>query len=339
MTKRGGAPAPFPVHASIRGFGRSPRPHEEVVAVTHRPLARPLVLAAALIVTALLAHPPVGDAAVIPGLFNTGVDGTGTVLPDSSVDPHYALIVSPDGAYPGPSTYVSDPIAGGYWMANTTLSKWISPAVAEGYPSGGTSHAGGDYTYRLTFDLAGFDTASVVVSGGWAADNSGPRLLLNGNVTGFTCGSYSGLAPFTLTSGFLPGLNTLDFVVHNIAAGGSNPTGLRVQGLTGSGDPVTGVGPWREPAGLDLSAPFPNPVHGLARFAFSLARSGTVRLRVRDLAGRTVRTLADGSYAAGRFEASWDGRAQGGAPCAAGLYFVELESGGARRSRPIVWMR
>ena len=298
-----------------------------------------LVLSAVLIASAMFGRAPVAGAASIPGLFNTGVDSAGVALPNGAVDPHYKLIVSPDGAYPGPNAYAADPIAAGYWMANTAQSRWIGPAVNEGYPSGAPTHAQGDYTYRITFDLTGFGTASVVVSGGWAADNYGPALLLNGAATGFTCGGYGSLSPFTLTAGFVPGLNTLDFVVHNLPAGGANPTALRVGGLVATGDQTTGVWARPGPAGLDLSSPFPNPGHVRARFTFALARAGAVRLRVRDLAGRTVCTLADASYAAGQFESSWDGRAGDGSLCPAGLYFVELESDGARRSRPIAWMR
>ena len=36
-------------------------------------------------------------AAPIPGLFNTGLDNTGAPLADNRVDPHYQIIVNPDG--------------------------------------------------------------------------------------------------------------------------------------------------------------------------------------------------------------------------------------------------
>ena len=44
---------------------------------------------------------------------------------------------------------------------------------------------------------------------------------------------------FTVTTGFLAGLNTLDFVVVNLT-GSANPTGLRVTGLAGTFD-ITAV--------------------------------------------------------------------------------------------------
>src|SRR5437899_2024296 len=65
----------------------------------------------------------------IPTLFNTGVDNTGTVLPDRAKDPHYQLIQSPDLIDAGPDAWVvfsnSFPIPP--WIANGPDSNWIAP--------------------------------------------------------------------------------------------------------------------------------------------------------------------------------------------------------------------
>ena len=60
-------------------------------------------------------------------LYNTGVDASGNALPSQVVDPHYSLIVSPDGAYPGPAAYTTDPIPSPPWVANSATSRWITP--------------------------------------------------------------------------------------------------------------------------------------------------------------------------------------------------------------------
>lgn len=181
---------------------------------------------------------PTAGAATISGLFNTGVLNDNTPAPYGSVDLHYTLISSPDANFPGPNAIVADPIAAGYWMANSSASRWIGPALNQGYPSGAASHAGGSYTYRISFDLTGFDPGTTLISGGWAADNSGTAILLNGISTGNPTGGYSSLAPFTLGSGFVAGINTLDFIVYNIPSGGSNPTGLRVEFQSATAAPV-----------------------------------------------------------------------------------------------------
>lgn len=174
------------------------------------------------------------SAATISGLFNTGVLDNGTTAASGSVDLHYSLFSSPDVNFPGPNAIVADPIATGYWLANSATSRWIGPAENQGYPSGAANHAAGDYVYRLSFNLTGFDPATAQITGSWAADNSGSALRLNGTVTANTTPGYSGLTTFSIASGFIAGINTLDFVVTEFASGGANPTGLRVDGITGT---------------------------------------------------------------------------------------------------------
>ncbi len=65
---------------------------------------------------------------------------------------------------------------------------------------------------------------------------------------------------------------------------------------------VTGVGPR-----LSLTAR-PNPCRGGTTFVVDSDRAGEQRLEVFDIAGRAVRTLARGRYAAGPRQVAWDGR-------------------------------
>jgi len=74
----------------------------------------------------------------------------------------------------------------------------------------------------------------------------------------------------------------------------------------------------------------PNPARGATQVLFSLAREARVTLRVRDVAGRTVRALDLGALAAGRHTALWDARSEDGARAQAGMYFVELGVDGRR---------
>lgn len=175
------------------------------------------------------------SAATIPGLFNTGVLSDGTVAPAGAVDLHYVLIASADPNFPGPSAIVANPIPAGLWLANSTTSRWIGPTVNQGYPTGAAAHPIGDYTYRLTFDLTGLDPATASITGNWAADNSGQFIRLNGaNTPGNAVPVFTSLQAFTVSSGFVTGINTLDFVVKNTSGGGSNPTGLRVSDIAGT---------------------------------------------------------------------------------------------------------
>ncbi|MBX9579709.1 MAG: hypothetical protein K2X87_05315, partial [Gemmataceae bacterium] len=173
------------------------------------------------------------DAAVIPGLFNTGVDAAGVGLPDGTVgDPHYSLIIVPGGT----TEILVRTSAGGfpippYFVGDETTSTWIGPNndfILDG-PEG-------TYVYRTTFDLTGLDPSTAVITGGWSTDNNGVDILINGVSTGYTTAFEQfaiGFADFTISDGFVDGINTLDFVVNN----GGGPTALRVE-LSGTADPA-----------------------------------------------------------------------------------------------------
>jgi flagellar hook assembly protein FlgD len=68
-----------------------------------------------------------------------------------------------------------------------------------------------------------------------------------------------------------------------------------------------------------------NPFRERAELAFALPADGTARLTVFDVSGRRVRTLVDGSVAAGEHVVVWDGADARGRAVAAGSYFVRLE--------------
>jgi alpha-tubulin suppressor-like RCC1 family protein len=198
------------------------------------PLSAVLDLARrAILALALGAWIPAQAQVAVP-VFNTGVDANGALLAGGSVDPHYTLLSSADPAYPGPNAIVASTIAEGYWMPNGPGSKWIAPQADQAYPPGVCNTSGG-YTYRTTFDLTGFVPSTVVITGGWAADNGGQMILINGAVVdGVGATGYTGLTSFTIPSGpLVAGVNTLDFFVSDFGC----PSGVRVE-LSGTGMPV-----------------------------------------------------------------------------------------------------
>ncbi len=75
------------------------------------------------------------------------------------------------------------------------------------------------------------------------------------------------------------------------------------------------------PAEYYLSQAYPNPFNTFTRFAFGLPAAGTVELTVWDIGGRRVRTLASGSYQAGRYEVIWNA---GNLPT--GLYLAKIRA-------------
>lgn len=166
----------------------------------------------------------VASAATISNLFNTGVDNFGNALVTAgTLDPHYSVVASPSGAFTpvaiDDTVYPFPP-----WLANNAFSRWIGPAAlfADG--------PAGFYTYRTTFNLPSSTIlSSVSITGLWGTDDPGNDILINGTSTSQTSPGFTSLSPFAITSGFVTGVNTIDFLVQN--AGG--PTGLRVDQIQG----------------------------------------------------------------------------------------------------------
>lgn len=189
----------------------------------------------------MLATAPV--PAQVPLTFNTGVDDSGVPLDNYSVDPHFTLIVSPDPRFPGPDAVVVDdtlfPIATINWIASSATSKWIAPQGNQDYlsdPNNGDSL--GNYTYRTTFDLTGYDPELVRSVGQWTLDSGGIDILINGASTGNTISTNPPIGaqwwhPFFISAGFVQGTNTLDFLVYRMPWGVPVPTylptGLRAE--------------------------------------------------------------------------------------------------------------
>ena len=208
------------------------------------------------------------SAGAVPfDLYNTGVDNAGATLPDGTTpDLHYTLTAPGDT-----NVTLVRTSAGGFpilpvgpYVGDDSLSTWIGPNNAHdlnGPP--------GLYTYQTTFDLTGFNPLTASITGQWTTDNEGRGILLNGVDTGTgnsiafgSSGNYSfeSWHTFTITGTithpFLPGVNTLDFLIDNSTrdCGGDcsdNPTAVRVE-MTASATVSSGATPL--PAALPLFA-------------------------------------------------------------------------------------
>jgi hypothetical protein len=180
-----------------------------------------LALSAIAVATAVASS---ANAAVINGLFNTGVDNTTTTLvPHGAPDPHYT-ITAPAGF---PTVTVDDttfPFPP--WVANTYGvggSRWIGPDRSSQGPAG-------PYTYQTTFNLpSNAILSTAMITGLWGTDDASSDIWLNGVPQSQVSAGFTSLVPFMVSSGFQIGLNTLEFRLFN--SGG--PTGLRVDKIAG----------------------------------------------------------------------------------------------------------
>ena len=206
------------------------------------------------------------SAIPIAGLVNTGAGGTA-----GQQDMNYGFSVQAGTATSNGHSYITKDQVGVFpfvtraWAANDANSKWLTPSANQG-ANFDTTKAPGQYTWSLTFDLTGDDISTASFDVRWMSDNSSSAYL-NGNLLGSTATTTDTFMKWTdsgnVSSGFVPGLNTITFVVNNYLAPPQNPTGVRVEFVSSN---VTAL-------------PVPEPGTYALMFAGLLGVAGVVRRR------------------------------------------------------------
>lgn len=79
-----------------------------------------------------------------------------------------------------------------------------------------------------------------------------------------------------------------------------------------------------------------NPVIGRTQIRFQVPATSGVSLKMFDVTGRNIATLADETFTAGDHQIDWDGTADNGQPVASGVYFVRMQAPGFNVTRTIV---
>ena len=158
---------------------------------------------------------PVPYREKISTLFNTGIAANGTTAVPGTGDVHYTNVTNSVPAV----VQVGHPA----WLGADGISQWTGLTA-----SGSDATAAGQFTWRTTCDLSGYQFASVTANLYICADNSLDNVLLNGVSKGIATGGFGAyLGPFAVT-GWAAGANTLDFLWSN-AGPDPNPGGFRVK--------------------------------------------------------------------------------------------------------------
>ncbi len=98
---------------------------------------------------------------------------------------------------------------------------------------------------------------------------------------------------------------------------------------------VVGVAPSETEQRLGFALT-PNPSGQVVELRFELRKAAEVSLRIYDVQGRLVTTLADARMPAGRHDLSWTGRARDGVMAASGVYFARIECSEVNSVRRLV---
>ena len=81
------------------------------------------------------------------------------------------------------------------------------------------------------------------------------------------------------------------------------------------------------PTEFRLSQNYPNPFNLQTLIQYQLAEESWVSLRIYNIQGQAVRTLADEQQEVGYYTVPWDGRDDLGVGVATGLYFYRIQAG------------
>lgn len=101
---------------------------------------------------------------------------------------------------------------------------------------------------------------------------------------------------------------------------------LQVRDGPAPGDPL--------PAVFALEQNYPNPFNPGTRIPYRVSQASNVTVRVYDMLGREVATLADGWHAQGSYSVAWNAGAH-----AAGVYFCRMQWAGGSATRRMVLLR
>ncbi|MGH1362526.1 MAG: FlgD immunoglobulin-like domain containing protein [Calditrichia bacterium] len=105
-------------------------------------------------------------------------------------------------------------------------------------------------------------------------------------------------------------------------------------GTTGIGDEdLSGIATFR------LDQNYPNPFNPSTQITYQVATASEVRLTVYNLLGQSVRTLVNGSSAAGSYSVSWNGVNDLGFKVPSGVYLYRLEAGEFVETRRMIYLQ
>ena len=156
-------------------------------------------------------------------VYSTGMQDFTTQFANGQEDTHYRVISQPASFCPPTNAFARVKSDDVLWVPTDSDSTWIRPACAVN-----NTPPSGRYIYRTSFTLSESDLSSNCPSlyFTFAADNKVTNVYLNGiaqNIQGISSVTvWSGTG--TIHSGFVQGLNNLDFHVWN----DEGATGLRV---------------------------------------------------------------------------------------------------------------
>jgi spore coat protein A len=92
-------------------------------------------------------------------------------------------------------------------------------------------------------------------------------------------------------------------------------------------------------AGISLAQNNPNPFNPETTIRFQLPAQAHVEMKIFNVNGQLVRTLANQEFGAGEHEVNWNGKDNAGNPLASGVYFYRLVSGSFTKTKKMAMLK
>ena len=127
--------------------------------------------------------------------------------------------------------------------------------------------------------------------------------------------------------------------VYGLADGTSEITPGFLRGFINIGHVGTDEDVNTRPTDFALSQNYPNPFNPETNIEFSLPTEQNVSVVVFNLLGQHVKTLVDGSFAAGTHSVIWNGTNDAGANVPSGIYFYKMTSATFSQTNKMVMVR
>jgi hypothetical protein len=93
------------------------------------------------------------------------------------------------------------------------------------------------------------------------------------------------------------------------------------------------------PRSHNLTQNYPNPFNASTQIHFDVREAGNVSLRVFNVSGQLVSTLAEGYYEAGSYTVIWNGRGDSGRDAPTGVYFYRMVIGQYDVTRKMILLK
>ena len=93
------------------------------------------------------------------------------------------------------------------------------------------------------------------------------------------------------------------------------------------------------PMDFELVQNFPNPFNPTTTIKFALPEASQVTLRIINIRGKLVRTLASGGFEAGYHQFLWDATNDFGVKVSSGMYFYQLQSNDFHEVRKMLLLK